>query len=150
MILGLILSIFIFASYLIWSYWKCGLKPTLSETHYCMPKWAFPIAMISCAALVLPYWLVVSGCLEFLAFLSCAGIMMVGAAPLFKTQDRKLHMGAVCMAIISALTWAFLTNWIIPSILLAIMAALIIKYKEYWILILELGMFTCIYLMLLI
>lgn len=151
MIIGVLISLFIFISYCLWSYWKCGIVTSLSETHYYNKKWMFPITIILCSILVLPYWLEVSNeNYEFLPFISCAGLILLGAAPLFKDEDRKIHIGSVYVAGISALIWAFLTNWIIPCILIIPMLALILKYKTYRILIMELSMFICIYLMLLI
>lgn len=148
--IGVIISAFIFISYCVWSFWKCGITTTLSETHYHLPKWMFPIAMISSALLILPYWLEVNTQFQFLAFISCAGIVFLGAAPLFKNEDRKIHITAVFVAGISALIWALITNWVVTCILAVIMGILMLVFKKYWALIMELSMFVCIYLMLLI
>lgn len=148
--IGVIISAFVFLSYCVWSFWKCGITTTLSETHYSLPKWIFPVAMISSALLILPYWLEANEKYQFLAFISCSGIVFLGAAPLFKNEDRKIHITAVFVAGISALIWALITNWILTCILAVIMGILMLAFKKYWALIMELSMFVCIYLMLLV
>lgn len=131
------------------------MTPTLSETHYRMPKWAFPVAMVSCAVLALPYWLEVSNCrYQFLAFLSCAGVVFMGVEPLFKWEDRLPHILSVCVAGVSAFIWAVLTDWVASCALLVVMAVLTLMYtnnwvKTYWVLVVELGLFVLIYSMLL-
>lgn len=151
MIISVLISLFLLISYLMWSYWNYGILTSISETHYYNKKWMFPITIVLCTILVLPYWLEISNeNYEFLAFISCAGLIFIGAAPLFKDRDRKIHIGAVYVAGISALIWALLTNWIIPCILIIPMIILILKYKKYWVLIMELSIFTCIYFMLLL
>lgn len=149
MIVGVILSAFIFSAYLIWAFWKCGVTPTLSETHYHLPKWQFPCAMTSMAVLALPYWLEYNEDWQFLAFISCVGIMLLGAAPLFKTQDRKIHISAVCVAGVSALIWCLIMNWIVTCLLAVLACGLILNYKKYWALIMEITMFVCVYFILL-
>lgn len=150
MIWLLYISIVVFVAYCSFAFSKCGITTTLSETHYHLPKWIFPVAMISCSILALPYWLEVSNTnYQFLAFLSCAGIIFLGVAPFFKDEDKILHMTAVYISCISAFIWAILTNWVVPCGLMVVMGVLIFLYRKYWALIAELGLFICIYLMLL-
>lgn len=148
--IGVILSAFIFVAYVMWAFWKCGITTTLSETHYNLPRWMFPIAMISMAVLALPYWLEYNEDWQFLAFFSCAGIILLGAAPLFKREDRIIHISSVCVAGISAFVWCLLINWIVTCLLAIIMCGLALNYRKYWGLIMEITMFVCVYFILLV
>lgn len=148
--IGVIISAFIFIAYVMWAFWKCGITTTLSETHYHLPRWIFPTAMISMALLVLPYWLEANTQYQFLVFFSCVGIMLLGAAPLFKDIDRKTHIASVIFAGITALIWCGLTNWLITLICAVICGLLCLIWRKYWALIMELAMFVCVYLILLL
>lgn len=148
--LGVYIGAVVLIAFVAYVFRKCGALPTLSEAHYLLPKWMFPTAMIASATLPMPHWLDVSGNLAPLAFISAVAICFVGAAPLFKSRDRKLHLTCVFVAGISALIWALAIYWQIPVILSVFMLGLIYKFRQYWGLIMELSMFACIYVMLLI
>lgn len=116
---------------------------SISDTYYQLEKrgkkkWLFQLAMIVPAMLLLPAWLECSDeNIQFLAFLSCGGLMFVGAAPCFKLElDGKVHYAATAICGTSAVLWTcFSGMWYIPLIAILITAGLGIKYRKwmFWI-----------------
>lgn len=84
-----LISLIFLTMYIVYAVRVCGVPWSLSDTYYQLkkrnrPAWLFQMAMIIPAMLLMPVWLECSsGNLQFLAFLSCGGLMFVGSAPLF-------------------------------------------------------------------
>lgn len=134
-----------------------GVPWSVSDTYYQLakrnrPKWLFQLAMIVPAMLLLPTWLEHSPEeYQFLAFLSCAGLMFVGAAPCFKLElEGKVHYVATAVCGTSAVTWVCLMGmWYVPAVLFAVAVCLMAKYRR-WMFWLEIAAFVSTYITVLI
>lgn len=126
---------------------------SLSDTYYQLekrnrPKWLFQLAMVVPAFLLLPVWLDGSNeNLQFLAFLSCGGLIFVGAAPCFKLElEGKVHYCATAVCGLSSVLWTCLSGyWYLPVVCLAIAVFLMFRYKK-WMFWLECALFVSTYL----
>ena len=129
MLLGLtITSLVILMSYTVAVCIKFGIPTTLSESYYFIyKKYLFTLVMWLAGFLILPPIMeMTGGDTQIIPFLSIIGIMIVGAAPRYKEQERTLHIVGATMAgffsqlwiILYAypwtlLTWAILIIWAI-------------------------------------
>ena len=129
MLLGLtITSLVILMSYTVAVCIKFGIPTTLSESYYFIyKKYLFTLVMWLSGFLLLPPIMeMTGGDTQIIPFLSIIGIMIVGAAPKYKEQERTLHIVGATMAgffsqlwiILYAypwtlLTWAILIIWAI-------------------------------------
>lgn len=130
-----------------------GIPFSISDTYYQLekhnhPKWLFQLYMIVPAFLLLPAWLdLPEEHLQFLAFLSCGGLIFVGAAPCFKLElEGKIHYSATIICGISGLAWVCLTGfWLIPLILFALGIYFTYRYQKplFWT---ECALFISVYL----
>lgn len=154
MFLLIISSLLLFVAYMAYALRAIKDIPwSISDTYYQLEKrgrkkWPFQLAMIVPAMLLLPVWLECSNeNLQFLAFLSCGGLMFVGAAPCFKLElDGKVHYAATAICGTSAVLWTcFSGMWYIPLIAILIAAGLGIKYRK-WMFWIECAAFTATYL----
>lgn len=127
-----------------------GVPNSLSDTFYLYKnkkRWMrafFPIMMTLMVALLMPAWLEISesSSLQFLAFLSAAGILFTGAAPAFKgdKMEKGVHSASAICAAVFALSWVIFVSkvWFVMFVWLAVvvLAALITKtWKRatvYW------------------
>lgn len=129
MLLGLtITSLVILMSYTVAVCIKFGIPTTLSESYYFIyKKYLFTLVLWLSGFLILPPIMeMTGGNTQIIPFLSIIGIMIVGAAPRYKEQERTLHIIGATMAgffsqlwiILYAypwtlLTWAILIIWAI-------------------------------------
>lgn len=129
MLLGLtITSLVILMSYTVAVCIKFGIPTTLSESYYFIyKKYLFTLVLWLSGFLLLPPIMeMTGGDTQIIPFLSIVGIMIVGAAPKYKEQERTLHIIGATMAgffsqlwiILYAypwtlLTWAILIIWAI-------------------------------------
>lgn len=121
--IGTIIATCIIAVYLGWYIILHGIPASISQTVYKLPHEAiFTVVMYAIAFLTIPA--MIDTCregTEILAFLSIAGIGFVGAAPLGKNCDERVHMGGaiffgVCSQIMLALNNAVLLLMWVPTI----------------------------------
>lgn len=111
-----------------------GVPYSISATFYKLqhPYW-FMAAMWATAGLLMPAALETgkSGT-EFLAFLACAGMIFVGAAPNFREElEGKVHMlGAVVCVVASQLWVAFNCWWVLIPVWLAFIVYTVIGMSK--------------------
>lgn len=124
MLLGLtITSLVILMSYTVAVCIKFGIPTTLSESYYFIyKKYLFTLVMwLSGFFLLPPIMEMTGGDTQIIPFLSIVGIMIVGAAPKYKEQERTLHIIGATMAgffsqlwiILYAYPWTLLTWFIL-------------------------------------
>lgn len=153
-----VISLILLTSYIVYAVKVIKAVPwSISDTYYQLekrnrPKWLFQFAMIVPAMLLLPAWLDCSPeGIQFLAFLSCGGLMFVGVAPCFKLElDGKVHYIATGVCGASAILWTCLVGlWYIPLICLITAGYLIYRYSKpmFWV---EMAVFVSTYLSVLI
>jgi hypothetical protein len=119
----------------------CATKrvPTmLSEVYYLADKdWSFPALMVTLGVSFLPLMLSKGG-LECMAFLTCVGIIFVGAAPAYLDESqRTIHKCAAITSAIASVAWACSIN-ALPTVLFAVLAGVLcIWTRRYWLFIVE-------------
>lgn len=107
---------------------KCGIPEMVSSIYYLMGKkgWVFQMVMILFGMLMMVCLLDCGKGVQCLAFLSCAGLMFVGAAPRFLEQDeRAVHKSAAIVSAAASVGWCLTVNW-------RIVVALLGWYVVYW------------------
>lgn len=152
-----ILSIVILTMYIVYAVRVCGVPWSLSDTYYQLkkrgrPAWLFQAAMIIPAMLLMPVWIECSSeNTQFLAFLSCGGLIFVGTAPLFKEEfQSKVHYTGTVIAGLATILWVCLSGmWYLPAITFAIAGIIMLKYRK-WLFWAEMAAFLCAYVGLLI
>lgn len=147
-----IISLVTLAAYIIYAVRVCGVPWSLSDTYYLLqkrnrPKWLFQAAMILPAMVLMPVWIECSSeNIQYLAFLSCGGLMFVGSAPLFKEEfQSKVHyVGAVISGVAMILWVVFSGMWYLPTVTFTIALLLILKYQK-WLFWAEMAAFASAY-----
>lgn len=108
-----------------------GVPYSISATFYKLqhPYW-FMAAMWATAGLLMPIALETSKPgTEFLAFLACAGMIFVGAAPNFREDlEGKVHMSGAVVCVVASQLWvAFNCWWVLFPIWLAYLTYTIVS-----------------------
>lgn len=89
-----------------------GVPESISATYYMLGKrgWMFQAVMILVGFLLCPVWIPVSKDQHsFLAFLSCASLMFVGAAPAFRMElEGRVHYVSAAVCCACAVLWQVL------------------------------------------
>lgn len=135
------LAIIIFLALALYVFSCCVVKrvPTmLSEVYYLTDKdWLFPALMATLGASFLPLMLETDG-LECMAFLTCVGIIFVGAAPAYLDESqRTIHKCGAITSAIASVVWACSIN-ALPTVLFAVLASVLCIWKRrYWLFIAE-------------
>lgn len=110
----------------------------LSEVYYLTDRdWLFPAFMVTLGVSFLPLMLETGG-LECMAFLTCVGIIFVGAAPAYLDENqRTIHKCGAITSAIASVAWACSIN-ALPTVLFAVLAAVLCIWKrQYWLFIVE-------------
>lgn len=152
-----IASLFLLAAYIGYAVGACGVPWSLSDTYYQFkrhgrPAWLFQVAMIVPAMLLVPVWIECSAeNLQFLAFLSCGGLMFVGSAPLFKEEFQgRVHYTGTAISGIAAILWLCLSEmWWLPATTFPVAGIIMLRYRK-WLFWAEMAAFVCAYVGLLI
>ena len=132
----MIASLIILFSYLAFVVAKFGIPQSISESYYLLGKmgWVFQITLFVTAFLVIPSLIDASTeNTQFLAFLACAGLLFVGAAPLFKQEfDNKVHFTSAALCCGSLVLWqVFNSSWVIPAVCFCFVCYPMLKDKKY-------------------
>lgn len=147
-----LLSLILLTIYIMYAVRMCGVPWSLSDTYYQLnkrgrPAWLFQMAMIIPAMLLVPVWLECSaGNLQFLAFLSCGGLMFVGSAPLFKEEFQgRVHYTGTVIAGLATILWVCLSGmWYLPAVAFPVAGIIMLKYRK-WLFWAEMAAFVCAY-----
>lgn len=93
---------------------KCGIPEMVSSIYYLLGKsgWVFQVVMMSVGMLMLMCLLDCEKGVQCLAFLSCAGLMFVGAAPRFMNEDRGVHKAAATICAMAGISWCLSANFV--------------------------------------
>lgn len=89
-----------------------GVPASISATFYALGHpWWFSVTMVGTAFLLLPAILEVTpSSYQFVAFLACLGLIMVGVAPHFKEGiEKKIHAIGAVLCIALSQVWVALT-----------------------------------------
>ncbi|WP_195375498.1 MULTISPECIES: glycosyl transferase [Parabacteroides] len=115
----IIISLVIFLAYLTGTYKYFGIPYSISDTYYKLENrkkgagWLFSAMCVSVGGLLLPALLELTPeSYQFTAFLACAGLIFVGAAPQFKLPlTGSVHYGSAAVCVIFSQIWVGLTCW---------------------------------------
>lgn len=110
----------------------------LSEVYYLTDKdWLFPALMVTLGVSFLPLMLSKGG-LEWMAYLTCVGIVFVGAAPAYLDESqRTIHKCGAITSAIASVAWACSIS-ALPTVLFAVLAAVLcICKRRYWLFVVE-------------
>lgn len=147
-----LLSLILLTIYIMYAVRMCGVPWSLSDTYYQLkkrnrPAWLFQMAMIIPAMLLMPVWIDRStDDLQFLAFLSCGGLMFVGSAPLFKEEFQgKVHYTGTAISGLAAILWLCLSEmWWLPATTFPVAGIIMLRYRK-WLFWAEMAAFVCAY-----
>lgn len=147
-----LLSLILLTIYIMYAVRMCGVPWSLSDTYYQLkkrnrPAWLFQMAMIIPAMLLMPVWIDRStDDLQFLAFLSCGGLMFVGSAPLFKEEFQgRVHYTGTVIAGLATILWVCLSGmWWLPATTFPVAGIIMLKYRK-WLFLAEMAAFVCAY-----
>ena len=107
---------------------KYGVPDMVSTIYYLLGKrgWVFQLVMMLFGAMMMMCLLDSGFGEQCLAFLACAGLMFVGAAPRFlEESDRMVHKTAAIISAVASVGWCLTVNW-------RIVVALLGWYAVYW------------------
>ena len=121
---------------------KCGIPEMVSSIYYLLGKsgWVFQVVMMSVGMLMLMCLLDCGKGVQCLAFLSCAGLMFVGAAPRFMNEDRGVHKAAATICAMAGIGWCLSANFVmtIAAIVAYVIGIVYIKgLRKYALLVAE-------------
>lgn len=136
----IIISLVIFLAYLAGMYMYFGIPYSISDTFYKLEArkkgagWLFSAMCVSVGGLLLPALLdITPESYQFTAFLACAGLIFVGAAPQFRLSlTGSVHYGAAAVCVIFSQVWVGLTCWwvLIPIWLVFIVYTVVAMSKH--------------------
>lgn len=112
-------SLVIFFVYVVGICLRFGIPYSISDTYYMLERrkrglgWLFTAMCWGVAFSLLPYLLdVTPDRYRFTAFLACAGLLFVGAAPRFKLPlTGSVHYGSAAVCVLFSQVWVALTCW---------------------------------------
>ena len=88
------------------------IPESLSATYYDLGNhgWMFQVVMLAMGVLLFPVWVSVSECgHEWMAFVACASLLFVAAAPAFKLElQGKVHYGSAIVCCVCVVLWQVL------------------------------------------
>ena len=121
---------------------KYGVPEMVSSIYYLLGKsgWVFQVVMMSVGMLMLMCLLDCEKGVQCLAFLSCAGLMFVGAAPRFMNEDRGVHKAAATICAMAGIGWCLSANFVmtIAAIVAYVIGIVYIKgLRKYALLVAE-------------
>lgn len=119
-----------------------GVPEMVSSIYYLLGKsgWVFQVVMMSVGMLMLMCLLDCEKGVQCLAFLSCAGLMFVGAAPRFMNEDRGVHKAAATICAMAGIGWCLSANFVmtIAAIVAYVIGIVYIKgLRKYALLVAE-------------
>jgi hypothetical protein len=159
MIIFFIISIAVFTAFITFGVLKYGIPPSISDIYYLLPKkvnqpvfWAWSVLT---AVPLLVFWLDLTEATntQFLAFLSCSGLLFVGTAAAFKESfTRTVHITAACGCALFGLLWIAIHPflWILPIVIIILFTTIGYKsphnkYGNHLVFFLELAAFLSTY-----
>lgn len=149
-----VVSLIVFLVYLAGVYVYFGVPASISDTYYKLEKrkkgagWLFTAMCWAVAGTLLPAWLdMTSDVYQFSAFLACAGLLFVGAAPQFKLSlTGPVHFAGAGVCCVFAGLWVILSGawWMLPATYGVCLALAALDHK--WMFWIEIAAFSSTYL----
>lgn len=150
-----IISFLLLAGFLLLAAMRFGVPAMVSDVYYQLQNcagsevigdkekrnygWVFTAVMVVSAILMLIPLLDSGKGIQFLAFLGCAGLMFVGAAPNYLDADAySIHKTGALVAAAGCVSWCLSAYWVPTAVLLLIYLLLVSfsdedgEYKPSW------------------
>lgn len=141
-----VISFLLLGGFMLLSAMRFGVPAMISDVYYQLQNctgsevigdknkrnygWVFTAVMVTCAILMLIPMLDSGKGIQFLAFLGCAGLMFVGAAPNYLDADAyPIHKGGALVAAAGCVGWCLSVCWI-PTAVIALIYLLLVSYSE--------------------
>lgn len=114
-----------------------GIPVSLSVTYYDWGSrgWVFRLSLTLVSLALLPVWISVSSPgHEWMAFLACASLLFVAAAPSFRLElEGKVHYTSAAVCCAAAVMWQVAEGlWDVTLWCAFIGGMLSLKYREQW------------------
>lgn len=133
MIWMVVLSLAVFASYVIAMAMRYGAKEVVSEYAYEGGMTLFTACIGTSAALLMPAMIEAApDNWKFLGFMAAASLVFVAVAPHYKGDEAKLHKTAAKIAGVCAVAWAMATCWEVVALSLVAYIAMMQVTKSRW------------------
>lgn len=133
MIWMVVLSLAVFASYVIAMAMRYGAKEVVSEYAYEGGMTLFTACIGASAALLMPAMIEAApDNWKFLGFLAAAALIFVAVAPHYKGDEAKLHKTAAKIAGVCAVAWAMATCWEVVALSLVAYVAVMQIAESRW------------------
>lgn len=133
MIWMVVLSLAVFASYVIAMAMKYGAKEVVSEYAYEGGMTLFTACIGASAALLVPAMIEAAPeNWKFLGFLAAAALIFVAVAPHYKGDEAKIHKTAAKIAGVCAVAWAMATCWEVVALSLVAYVAVMQIVESRW------------------
>lgn len=130
-----IIAFVLLAVYLTVTARRYGLPGMVSDTYYQLGErwgWVFTVVMVTVAWLMTVAMLDMGKGVQCLAFLGCGGLMFVGAAPNYLSQDEyPVHKGGAIVAAIGCVGWCLTVCWW-PTVAIGSLYALYMVAKSLY------------------
>lgn len=130
-----LLSLIIILTYVSVMIKRNGIPPSISETYYSLQhKLWFGFTMWSVGFMLLIVLLnMVPAAIQFIAFLACSGVLLVGAAPNFKEEfEHKVHVAGALLCIVGSQILITLMNPMLLLVWVLYLLYTIIMLKIKW------------------
>lgn len=136
MVTLLLITAVLFIFYNIFILWKFGIPESLSATSYLFKEkynqhWWFSLICVIIIIGLFPNWVTISTLnTQFLVFLSCCGILFIGASPFFlKGMEKPIHYISGIITTITFILWFILNGYYLWLIYIGITCIPFIIWK---------------------
>lgn len=134
-IILIILSLVILSSYIGVMVSREGIPSSVSATYYSLRhKFWFGFSMITSSMLLIPSMMnLTPESYQFNAFLACAGMIMVGVSPNFRSEfERPIHTIGAIMVLLFSQIWVLLINPVFLTPWVAYVISSIVMIEKNW------------------
>lgn len=121
-------------------------RPTMvSEIYYGMGRnWLMPLLLVAMAFTFLPTMLDMGG-FDAAAFLTCAGLAFVGAAPAYLEEgDRAVHKAGAIVSALASVMWGLATMPVVVAVYGVAAAVAAVTDRRCWLFWCELCAVSCV------
>lgn len=136
MIVLLIITAVLFIIYNVFVLYKFGIPESLSATSYHFKEkynqhWWFSLICLIIIIGLFPIWISISSEItQFLVFLSCSGILFIGASPFFLNgMEKPIHYISGIITTITFIIWFILNGYYLWLIYIGISCIPFIIWK---------------------
>lgn len=127
-----IIAALLFVGMLIAVFCKHSVPEMVSSFYYLLGKkgWVFQVVMVAVGMLMMMCLLDCGKGVQCLAFLACGGLMFVGAAPRFMSEDRSVHKIAAVISAMAGIGWCLSANFVMTIAAIIVYTIHIMYIKE--------------------